>query len=234
MAIAPRRTGGGRVGAACVLVATGLAATAAIWDLSREWAVHRAEQAATVQGEALARGDVAGGLRPDLLRAPGGSSRADVYRALILARAAGAVRDLRRRAAMLAEATSLAGSAHAARGRWAEAALVMAYAGAVRDAPGAPGAGTLAWLATSYRDGRFLRSGGAWRAESALSVWDRLPPDTRIAAIEEAVWIARLSRDVRPRLFELARQSGAYVPFNRRWIAARRADADLVGTRPAP
>jgi hypothetical protein len=57
---------------------------------------------------------------------------------------------------------------------------------------GQPGRSTIAAFARSYDHAGFLRDEGMWRLAFAAIYWRALPDRTRTAAVNEAVWLARV------------------------------------------
>lgn len=224
-----------RQGARAGLAVAGFALAAALLatlDFRRQRLVARYEQAVEAQALALARGDPApSGL--DLLdkNLP---PRAQLYRALLLARRAANAADPARRDALVDVATDALARAQRARPGWGEALVVKAFICSLEE--GEPGGRTAVTLAESYRHVPFLRDGGAWRARTGLTLWDRLPAAPRARVVEEAVWLGRLAPEVRDGLFDAARASGGYRAFAARWIESRAGDADVrtAANRAAP
>jgi hypothetical protein len=62
---------------------------------------------------------------------------------------------------------------------------------------GEPRASTLAAFAHSYRQAGFLREQALWRLAFAAVYWTSLPAATRAAAVNEALWLARLDGRLR-------------------------------------
>lgn len=63
----------------------------------------------------------------------------------------------------------------------------------------------------SYAAAPFLTAEGFWRVAYAAQYWNDLPPATRDAAVEEAVWLAGLDGRFRDRLLAIAADSPVAV-----------------------
>lgn len=217
-----------RIAAAC---AGGLMILA-LFDLREEYQVWQAQQLLNKQGAAIAQGTP----RPAMPNFAAGEvpPRAEVTNALVLARAAATNRVSPYRDRLLADAQAMIASAMAARPDWAEAQLVSAYIGLVRN-DGHADQRVLRDFAASYRSAVFLRDAAKWRSTTGFILWPVLNDGTRAHVVDEAVLIARLAPDERPAMFAAARASSAYLDFGRVWTLMRRGDLDeMPGDRPAP
>ncbi|RYD68179.1 MAG: hypothetical protein EOP58_01245 [Sphingomonadales bacterium] len=158
---------------------------------------------------------------PPSLHTSSSPARAGVVNALRLARAAEAGGGANRQQ-MLDRSIALIEQSSAERPAWGEAALVRAYAHALRDGIGHPQ--TCRALAASYHDAPFLRHAASWRVETSLACWGSLAVDARRAAVEEAVWLSRIAPESHPAILASMRGSEAYVPFVLRWRELRATD----------
>ena len=219
-----------RVGATVALVV----AIAAAFDLRTQLGVWRAEQTASAQSLALARGDHDAAVAEERADASGAAPRAQVYHALMLARTASVAQPPRRQSLLNAAARSIA-IAERARPDWGEALVIDAYIGTLAEGD-ALSARTIAVLSASYRAAPYLHDAGAWRARAGLALWSRLPADAQGHVIDEAVWTARLSSAAGSTLFDAARASPGYARFATAWLANRRSDRDIAapGDRATP
>ena len=208
-----------------------IVAVGAGFELRRDIAVAQSQDRLQEQGLTLGRHDPLAPPDPSVLVDT--TPRALVHDALLLARAANAERSAQRRSSLLSAASSRIARAELGRPNWGEALAVDAYIRSLDKGPA--DAAALRMLASSYDNAPFLRDLGQWRARYALALWQELPASTQTRAVNEAVWLARLSLQLRPTLFTDARASGAYSLFMRRWLELRRGDGDFsAGQRPSP
>jgi hypothetical protein len=208
-------------------------AIAGAFELATEQRVSLSESIVATQAAAITRGAV---WSPPLLgNALDQPARALVADALIRARVAQREANPEQRARTIGEARDLITRAESLRSDWPEALTVEAYIDSLDHGPLSPE--TMDALARSYLAAPFLRETGPWRVQAGLKGWARLSEKTQRSVVDEAVWIGRLSKPQGQVIFALARDSGAYVPFMRRWAIERTGDADRLATRadrPAP
>ena len=138
--------------------------------------------------------------------------------------AAGAENDPVLRSRLLDAARTDALQATATRPIWGEAWTMVAFSTAQRR--GERDAETRKAFERSYADAPYQRNAGAWRVAYAFRNWSDLSPETRSRSVAEAVWIARIDKSLRDRVFAMARQSDAFVPLLTEWRRSRLGDAD--------
>lgn len=114
----------------------------------------------------------------------------------------------------LARAEALLAAVRAIRPESPDASLLEVRADWVRH--GSLRARTLATFARSYDQARFLREEGPWRVAVAAVYWSRLPARTRAAAVNEAVWLARVDGRLRTTIDQLVTGTPLALPVELR------------------
>ena len=122
---------------------------------------------------------------------------------------------LRRRA--LAQADALLAHVHTIRPGAPGASLLKVHTDLVRF--GTPRAATLAAFARSYQQAGFLRDEGLWRIAFAAIYWESLSDGTRKAAVNEALWLARLDGRLRLAVDQLVTGTPLALPVELRLIS---------------
>jgi hypothetical protein len=117
----------------------------------------------------------------------------------------------------LARAEALLAHARATRPESPGAALLQVRIELMRF--GQPRASTLAAFAHSYREAGFLREQGLWRLAFAAVYWNSLPAGTRAAAVEEALWLARLDGRLRGAVDQVVTGTPLALPVELRLAA---------------
>ena len=144
------------------------------------------------------------------------TSRAELLAASIfLSDAAHDRPDGGRRVALLADAEDRLSGIALTRPYWADVHLLRSSAARQRD--GDFSAVALDALTASYDDAAFLRHGADWRIRYGFAAWPALSGRTRRQVIAEAVWLAHILPTRRQEIFDLARQSDAYVSLGQAW-----------------
>lgn len=137
--------------------------------------------------------------------------------------------DVALRNGLLDQAHSEALAAARVRPAWGEAWAIAAFSSSLRLGDAAPL--TRREFERSYSDAPYLRHAAAWRIAYAFRNWQGLSKGTRARSIAEAVWLARIDKQLRDRVFLLGRQSEAYIPLLTAWRASRLGDVDYVRSR---
>lgn len=195
------------------------------WQLYSEFQVARSDKLVREQTDNLASRLP---LRmPAEATSPSAIPRVGANRALALSRYAAQVPDPHARAAMLDNAVASARHAAQARPAWGEAWMIAAYVSSLRDGGASPAA--LDALSRSYLGARYLRHAAAWRLQMGQAGWRALPPVTRAAIVDEAVFLGRHSSELHRLTLDLMRSGPAYGPFMLEWRALRMSD--LAQTR---
>ena len=118
------------------------------------------------------------------------------------------------RRALIAEGRRDVDLALARRPGWGSAWVMRAYLDSLDPARGDA---TRAAFVRSYRAAPFLRSEGLWRVSHAVADWHALDPAIRVAALEEAQWLANRGYEDQDRVRAVLGGSAAAVAFQLRF-----------------
>jgi hypothetical protein len=135
--------------------------------------------------------------------------------ALWIDQAAASPRPLQPRA--LAHADALLAQVRRVRPEAPGASLLAVRADLVRH--GSPRPATVAAFARSYDQAGFLRDEGMWRLAFAAVYWRVLPEKTRTAAVNEAVWLARIDGRLRTAVDQLVTGTPLALPVELRLLS---------------
>lgn len=135
--------------------------------------------------------------------------------ALWIDQAAASPRPLQQRA--LANADALLAQARRVRPEAPGALLLQVRADLVRY--GRPRPETVTAFSQSYDQAGFLRDEGLWRLAFAAIYWPALPEKTRIAAVNEAVWLARIDGRLRTAVDQLVTGTPLALPVELRLLS---------------
>lgn len=152
--------------------------------------------------------------------APSGLSNTAPPEALPLAalwidQAAALPQPLQQRA--LAHADALLANVRRVRPEAPGASLLQVRADLVRY--GRPRRSTMTAFAASYDQAGFLRDEGMWRLAFAAVYWHALPEKTRAAAVNEAVWLARIDGRLRTAVDQLVTGTPLALPVELRLLS---------------
>ncbi|WP_267414459.1 MULTISPECIES: hypothetical protein [unclassified Sphingomonas] len=117
----------------------------------------------------------------------------------------------------LAHADALLASTRWVRPEAPGASLLAVRADLVRY--GQPRPATLLTFARSYDQAGFLRDEGLWRLAFAAIYWRALPEKTRIAVVNEAVWLARIDGRLRTAVDQLVTGTPLALPVELRLLS---------------
>lgn len=117
----------------------------------------------------------------------------------------------------LAHADALLASTRRVRPEAPGASLLAVRADLVRY--GQPRPATLIAFARSYDQAGFLRDEGLWRLAFAAIYWRALPEKTRIAVVNEAVWLARIDGRLRTVVDQLVTGTPLALPVELRLLS---------------
>jgi hypothetical protein len=155
--------------------------------------------------------------------------RALLADALLRARAAQPLGEGAERRSLIDQAADELTAAAGARPYWGERQATVAFVQTLRD--GDDSTPALQSLGRSYDVTPYLVHAAPWRVAFGVRHWNMVAAATRDHIVDEAVWISRVDPKTLDGIFGLFRGTAAYEPFLRRWLTARRGDADFRSSR---